>query len=137
MQCPWLQSVCFPACCNRMQAIVRRVTSYGGSATAEVPTFPGAPPPPPPRSSPPAAPSPGPGLVSQSSSLEYSSLGRLGSTPPKLQEAEFGSQDIYCSKWDDDAQGTAESVTMHDQLHSAAADAEDFESWDDLLSKPY
>ena len=86
-----------------------------------------------------AVPSPGPGLVSQDSSLDYPSLVRLGSTLPELQEAELGSQDIYRSKWDnkDDAQDTAESATMHEQLRPAAADAEDCDSWDDLLSKPY
>ena len=121
-----------------MQAIIRQVMAYGGSPTAEMPTFTG-PPPLPPRSSLPAASSPGPGLVSQASSLEYLSLGQSSSIPPKLQEAEFGSQDVYRSKWDDadDATGTAESANMHDQLRSAAADAEDCDSWDDLLSKPY
>ena len=86
-----------------------------------------------------ATPSPGPGLMSQDSSLDYPSLARLGSTPSKLQEAELGSQDTYRSKWDDedDAQDAAESATMHEQLHLAAADAEDCDSWDDLLSKPY
>ena len=119
-----------------LQDITRQVMSYGGSATAEMPTLTEATQ----RNSMPAAPSPGPDLVSQGSILGYSSFGGLGPPAPRLQEADLGSQDIYRSKWDaaDNMRCTTESARMHDQQRSPAADVEeDCDSWDDLLSKPY